>query len=1309
MPLFFYRIPIAPIVANMIKQIAVVIVFVLSTITLSAQDMVISEYFNIQDVNGEWTELLVVKDNLNAVGYILTDANTGQVQRMGGPKFKDIPLWRNLRAGTIIVVWHRDIPAGVSKDVDARDGYLEVSSRDQDLFTVYLFPTAAGDISALNLADAGDVLEIVDANIQHVHALGHNKPTGAAYDAIPAPKANFDSGNVGASRSNRVTGRTLGAYGIGITKDSVVAGFNDSRGLPNRFDLARTNAGVKNINHWFWRETREPKWTSSPTITLVSQTDNSVTIEWTPLDDGYPQDSTTGYLILRDTLNFSSFPSTTIADGKIITKGTRIGSAVVMDVRPTIAGSRYTDSENVVCGISYTYRVYGYRYRRDDVLAVTDDTTARGRQYNELRYAQSSQITRTTPAKPIITASKIEICPGDTLTLTTNVSADRYEWTLNGVALAVGGTTRVVVREAGTYRLKVFGSGCSAVSDEITVKYLPAPTVDVSPAGPLTICSGDSVVLSTTTTAATFEWLRDGFILPGATSRTLTVRQAGDYQVRIATAAGCPGISQVVRVRMYDVRLRTVPNALDFGTLGQCKSDTSLTLEVYNDGSTVLSVTNIGLPIGFALVSPPPGFQIQPGTSQTVRLAFSPSGSGAFNGTVVFTAQPCGVTTRCNVRGERNAISVAVDRSQVNFGVYASCPTSNTRVDSTFRIRNSGTDTIYVGVPRVDPPFYLLTAFTGAKALAPNEDLPIQIQYRPFGADRDRGVIQQIAFPYTSRSCRDTLRAQIQAASFIPTIRLDPTDIDLGIVLECAAVVDTVVEVTNTSLVPVTVTNVIGNGIAYQGGSIVIDPKSTKSIPVSIAPVGQGGPFSITARVQFGPCGTSDSIVISGTLLKPDYTASVLTLDFGTILVCDTIKSSTRSVSFISRGLLGLRSRVNSVTIAQPFGSDVATGSSFGDTLTAVITFRPIREGVFTDTLELVVGPCSTTVMVAVKGVSASKSNTVATTATFYGTLSPGQFRDEQITVTNTGSAPIQVVGMSGVPAPFSVLSSTCVLPIVLLPGEKASTTVRYTFQGYARRDTVAIRVFTGDPCADTTNVQLIGWTISKVTLRGFQVIAPQDLIVRAGDDVDIPLQLTSPKPLDSLGIFSMTIDLSYDPQLFKLESVPQSPVASQVSANEISPGKVRLQIASANPILAANPLLTLRGSTYVGPTRSTPIIIDTAYATGTLINGINGKLTVVPDCDIDAAVIGQGRPIMLSVRSESNDVLEILYSKLTDEETSMLMVDVQGKSFPITLPVTRAGIHTIRVAIGEFESGAYTVIYRNGRHVRTSRYIISR
>ena len=45
--------------------------FILSV--ASAQDVVVSEYFNEVNPEQEWTEILVIKDDMNLVGYHVTD------------------------------------------------------------------------------------------------------------------------------------------------------------------------------------------------------------------------------------------------------------------------------------------------------------------------------------------------------------------------------------------------------------------------------------------------------------------------------------------------------------------------------------------------------------------------------------------------------------------------------------------------------------------------------------------------------------------------------------------------------------------------------------------------------------------------------------------------------------------------------------------------------------------------------------------------------------------------------------------------------------------------------------------------------------------------------------------------------------------------------------------------------------------------------------------------------------------------------------------------------------------------------------
>ena len=124
---------------------------------LQAQSIVVSEYHNVTAVpEGEWTELLVIQDNLTIVGYTLRDNSTNLDKWQGGIKFKDIPLWKNLRAGTTIVINHRVF--GNTIDKSSIDGYIEVDANDISIFDTLAVP-GGGDwnSSTLNLSQIADI------------------------------------------------------------------------------------------------------------------------------------------------------------------------------------------------------------------------------------------------------------------------------------------------------------------------------------------------------------------------------------------------------------------------------------------------------------------------------------------------------------------------------------------------------------------------------------------------------------------------------------------------------------------------------------------------------------------------------------------------------------------------------------------------------------------------------------------------------------------------------------------------------------------------------------------------------------------------------------------------------------------------------------------------------------------------------------------------------------------------------------------------------------------------------------------------
>ncbi|MCX8055512.1 MAG: hypothetical protein N3A67_07590, partial [Ignavibacteria bacterium] len=103
--------------------ICLLILFVTSLNLSSQTKFLVSEYKNISgNTQGEWIELLVIEDNVSIVNYYLRD-NSGDGLWMGGVRFKDVPLWRNLRKGTCILIYTRNT-SGITNDIDAEDGFI---------------------------------------------------------------------------------------------------------------------------------------------------------------------------------------------------------------------------------------------------------------------------------------------------------------------------------------------------------------------------------------------------------------------------------------------------------------------------------------------------------------------------------------------------------------------------------------------------------------------------------------------------------------------------------------------------------------------------------------------------------------------------------------------------------------------------------------------------------------------------------------------------------------------------------------------------------------------------------------------------------------------------------------------------------------------------------------------------------------------------------------------------------------------------------------------------------------------------------
>lgn len=1310
------------------KYLLSIILFVLS-IQLKAQEIVVSEYYNSTTAEVEWTELLVVKDNINLVGYRIFDCNTNETQLQGGFQFRDIPLWRNLRAGTIIVINHYPSLTATPNiiDTNASDGFIQVDGKTLASGGTYFFDivseggTLVSGFMSYNQNE--DFAAIRRPDSTDVHCLSHGTTRGPAWYEIKGPRVHVDTVVGVSGTSLGVVGRTISAYtaGVQISDSATVLStyspssglISNTKGLPNALKRSLQVAGVKSRNHLFWRDTREPQWTASnPTVTLASQTPTSNTIQFTALSDPFPQDTTTGYLILRDTVNFTQFPANSIRDGAQYAVGQRLGTALIVAQLPTksITNSQYTDSYNVVCGGSYAYRVYGYRYAADNImsLAETADTTARGRQYTENLYGQSITFTKPNPAKPLITATKTQICPGDTASIICNVANVQYSWTRNGAPVTIPGGQTLVISEPGSYRVSISAEGgCSAVSDVITITSLPSTVIDVTPSAAQTICAGSSVQFRALSTASSFEWLRNGSPIPGATSATYNATQAGDYQVRTNSTSGCPAASNVLRVRVNDIQYRIAQTTADFGSIGGCTTDTTISVTLQNTGTEAIVISSVTLPTSFALASPPAGFTVAPGQSQQVRLTFSPANIGVSSGTVRFNAIPCNVQVQLPVTGRKTSSSASLNTALVDFGVDTLCANFATVDSSAFEIINNGTDTLSIRVPQVNPPFFLSGDVQFPLRIAPGDRTNITVFYSPSVPELNKSFIEQIRFPFVSTSCNDTLRATIQAATYKPTVTASPTIIDVGGILVCAAQRDTVITITNPTTIDAKINGNFDNTELRLADPNVIIPAGTSvEVQVIITPSATSGTFGISDTIFIAPCNTQIPVTITGSIVAPKPQFAQPNALFDVVHLCEASPSRNMDLAINIPDANGAQLRIQSIAFSKSptvFTTTAGVGQTIVDGSTIPVNFTPVALGAYTDTLTIVTEPCSETFKVVLSGQATQLTRTTVMSNTDFGILAPAQQSTQTLTITNTSQESLNIEAIDGIRAPFTLVSATPPLPTTLLPGSTCTVVIAVEFPDFEQADSITIESRTSGVCSDTVSFTLRASSAAKGSVVGVKLNVPDAVVVKAGDEFITPIACTSPEPLSRAGILQFTARVRYDGSMLKAVAVP--PLTNGITGTvvEQEPGVALLTLSSATPMQEAEAFAQLRFRSYVGGARTTPVSIDSVTATNAVIAGDTGTVTVTTDCSMLAQTIVLGQNAGIGLRSRSSNSVEFEFTSITNDPITIDVFELNGAH--VVSPLQQqlpTGVYAITVNTVSFATGVYAVRYSHGIQTQT-------
>jgi gliding motility-associated-like protein len=140
------------------------------------------------------------------------------------------------------------------------------------------------------------------------------------------------------------------------------------------------------------------------------------------------------------------------------------------------------------------------------------------------------------PAEPVVTATQLSFCTGDSATLRTTAVLPR-QWLNSGTAISNASASSYTVRTAGFYSLRVTdGNGCTNTSQnfQIVANSLPTISVNTIPANGA-VCVGSNMTL-TASGASTYSW--SGGVVNGI---AFTPTQSGNYVVTGTDANGCVG------------------------------------------------------------------------------------------------------------------------------------------------------------------------------------------------------------------------------------------------------------------------------------------------------------------------------------------------------------------------------------------------------------------------------------------------------------------------------------------------------------------------------------------------------------------------------------------------------------------------------------------------------------------------------------------------------------------------------------------------------------------------------------------------
>jgi Abnormal spindle-like microcephaly-assoc'd, ASPM-SPD-2-Hydin len=488
-------------------------------------------------------------------------------------------------------------------------------------------------------------------------------------------------------------------------------------------------------------------------------------------------------------------------------------------------------------------------------------------------------------------------------------------------------------------------------------------------------------------------------------------------------------------------RHQSQPTGVDFGnvTVGTSSTQTVVVTNLAHSNATISAATVTGS--GFNYMGPALPLTLSGGQSVSLTISFAPSGVGISAGNLSLSesgnVSPNSVPLTGTGVQSQQTLSLTVNPQSVSFG---SVPVG-TSGSQTVALLNSGTGPVSVSQATMAGSGFGMSGLAVPMTLDPGQSTAFTVSFAPTGAGSASGSISVV-----SNASNSVSTVALSGMGVQPQISVAPGSVSFG-----------TVTVGQTSSQTVTLTNVGGANlnITQLAGPGTGFSLSGLALPLTLAP-GKSTAFTASFTPTSGTSSSGSLMLVSNAPNSPttiplsgtgsaqvlQLTPSTTSLSFGSLALN---ASATQSVTLTNTGNAAVS--ISQVNVAGSGftlnGSAPLVTLSAGQAASFSVTFTPTVAGNATGSASVVSTAANSPLSISLSGVGVQPQISVVPGSVSFGTVTVGQTNSQTITLSNPGSANLNVTQFAGPGTGFGLTGLA--LPLTLAPGKSTTFTLSFT------------------------------------------------------------------------------------------------------------------------------------------------------------------------------------------------------------------------------------------------------------------------